>query len=118
METNNSLKSRKPSIKYYQTSGFSKIVWRGSEINVSDCTVTVDADIQHMVEYTFWDNMESLSLILLSPKRRSFYLLQRWKTWRQGEFVPSYRWDIHGPFRHKTRGTSVSKQPTEEGDDA
>jgi ABC-type anion transport system duplicated permease subunit len=115
METNNSLKSRKPSIKYYASSGFTKILWRGSEIHVSESTVTVDADIINNVSYSFSENMRLLTVVLLTPKRRRAYILQRSDTWKVGDTLSSYRWDAFGPFPLARKWTSVSESQAEEG---
>lgn len=118
METNNSLKSRKPSLTYYPKSGFTRILWRGSEIYITECTVTVDADIINNVQYTFSENMALLTVTLLSPNRRKVYILQRSNTWMKGDTTSSYRWDEFGPFPLSRGWTSVSESQAEEGDDA
>lgn len=113
MDTNNSLKSRKPSITVHPQTGHTRILWRGSEIYVSESMVTVDDDIRNLVLYKFDDNMTQLNVFLLSPKRRSVRCLQRTDTWR-ADSTPSYRWDEFGPYPLSRNWTSVSESQAEE----
>lgn len=94
-----------------------RIVYRGSEVFISETQVTIDADLADRVLHKLTADGEQLNLFILSPKRRVVHCFQRNLILADSEppLMFSYNWEQHGPFPLGKDTFAKSENLAEEG---